>query len=523
MPRVPLKKRFMAIACVTGLMAAGLVSYGSRRRWAMSRLATGSKFLYPVAKPFNRGETLMASFTVRDVAFALLLVGMSVHGAKASLNSYGSHPRGDTGERVEELRTSALRSAYLIRAGIVRYDARDMSPQGVQRQLKRHFDVVIALLIAGTPEHVELALDRLEVSLQKSWTAAERDAWRRQLLDSRRLQIARLVAYRNHGQFPLNEGHASGAIPIFVDAHDTACAVGHLMRQSGLGREVGGIREASNLIYVPDAEDGPLVAWTLTSGITLEEAALIQPAYGPVLLPKPGHAVEVLGGDASFVFEHLRYSNVKIIAGDDLGTPDVNIPLDHRACSWFGCGPTFPVIWEYDLSEVTQFVPEPIPPIRRVQHIGLDQDPPLLSSFPRMVVQFDVEVTAPNLRIASLPNGGSLLSNSYFDGPQFRLFANASQDRLWIDQVHNPMPECDGWFCPIGLVGLTNSTSDAFQPTDHMTVVTEMYFPPDQEFRGQFINFSLVAVPEPAAAALAIVAIGLYAMPRSRMRPSPAL
>jgi len=37
-------------------------------------------------------------------------------------------------------------------------------------------------------------------------------------------KVAELIAaYRDRGQFPLNEGQADHPVPIFVDAHDTAC------------------------------------------------------------------------------------------------------------------------------------------------------------------------------------------------------------------------------------------------------------------------------------------------------------
>jgi hypothetical protein len=59
------------------------------------------------------------------------------------------------------LRTSDLRSAYVIRSGQVQYDANDMTPMGLRRQLQCHFDTVAALLLFATPQSIELALDRL--------------------------------------------------------------------------------------------------------------------------------------------------------------------------------------------------------------------------------------------------------------------------------------------------------------------------------------------------------------------------
>ncbi|MGD9636790.1 MAG: hypothetical protein AB7U97_26140, partial [Pirellulales bacterium] len=354
-----------------------------------------------------------------------------------------------SGHRTRTLvvRISDLRSAYFIRSGQVRYDVSDMSPAGLRRQLQRHFDTVVALLLLNSSQSVELALDRLEAQHDETWSSAERDVWRERLLASRRIQIVRLIEYRNRGLFPQNEGHSATPVPIFVDDHDTACAIGHLMRLSGRGRDVAGIQSENNLVYVPDAMAGPVVAWTLTSGLTLEEAALIQPSYGPNLLPKPDHAIEVVGQDASFEFENLRYSNFRLFAGDDPAAPSVNIPVAHVACSWFGCGSIFPIIIDVDpIRDVTQ-LPDVELTLRDVSPLALEESPPLLTSFPRIVVQFDVEVTAPNLRIAHLPGGGSLMSNSYFYGNQFRLFVNNSRDRLWIDQLHNPEPPCQGFLC----------------------------------------------------------------------------
>jgi hypothetical protein len=53
------------------------------------------------------------------------------------------------------------------------------------------------------------------------------------------------------------------------------------MRESGWEREVELIATTNLLVYVTDVRSGPLVNWVLQSGLTLGEAALIQPAYSP--------------------------------------------------------------------------------------------------------------------------------------------------------------------------------------------------------------------------------------------------
>jgi hypothetical protein len=175
---------------------------------------------------------------------------------------------------------SELRSAYLLRSGAVRYDSTAMSPDGICLQIQRHFDVVLRLLLAATPRSIETALDRLESSSDSKWSSQMRDRWRGQLLTNRCIQLMRLAVYRNRGVFPQNEGQANGlTAPIFVDHHDTACAVGHLMRLSGWQQTVASICRSNNLVYVPDAVRSQVAQWVLNSGLTLEEASLIQPGY----------------------------------------------------------------------------------------------------------------------------------------------------------------------------------------------------------------------------------------------------
>lgn len=68
-------------------------------------------------------------------------------------------------------------------------------------------------------------------------------------------------------------------MPIFVDTDGATCAVAHLMRLDGHGHAVKAIARTDNHIYVEDVADGPVVDWVRLSGLLIEEAALIQPAY----------------------------------------------------------------------------------------------------------------------------------------------------------------------------------------------------------------------------------------------------
>ena len=105
--------------------------------------------------------------------------------------------------------------------------------------------------------------------------------------------IAELKAYRDAGIYPINRDFAGERVPYFIDpVTDAHCAVGHLMARTGYGALARRIAAADNHVRVLELRDDPEVqAWLELHGITLEEAARIQPAYdggpGPIL-PGPG-------------------------------------------------------------------------------------------------------------------------------------------------------------------------------------------------------------------------------------------
>ncbi len=94
----------------------------------------------------------------------------------------------------------------------------------------------------------------------------------------RGLLLGELARYREGGTFPQNPGIAQ--TPIFVDARGVRCAMAHLLEVGGEGPLVAKIASERNLAYVRELADEPrLVQWLAAAGITLEEAAAIQPSY----------------------------------------------------------------------------------------------------------------------------------------------------------------------------------------------------------------------------------------------------
>lgn len=145
------------------------------------------------------------------------------------------------------------------------------------------------------------------------------------LAQAREQRIADLHGYASEGVFPHNHGHPGERVPYFMDRHGRLCAVGFLIAKSKAGaewdyarfmakknvamthsgmtirmrgdeeriqkaREVderfmkllgffNDIATANNNIRIKDIHDGPVLDWILNSGLTQEEAALIQPGY----------------------------------------------------------------------------------------------------------------------------------------------------------------------------------------------------------------------------------------------------
>lgn len=145
------------------------------------------------------------------------------------------------------------------------------------------------------------------------------------LAREREQRLADLHGYAEEGIFPHNHRHPQQTVPYFMDRHGRLCAVGFLiaksmagaewdyrvfmrrkniartyesmgMRMPGsdererkmeeenqrLGKLLGffdKIAATNNNIRVKDVKDGPILDWILTSGLTQEEAAIIQPGY----------------------------------------------------------------------------------------------------------------------------------------------------------------------------------------------------------------------------------------------------
>ncbi len=82
------------------------------------------------------------------------------------------------------------------------------------------------------------------------------------------------------GVFPKNTHH-SITIPYFIDDFNTACAVGHLIRETGYETVACKIADEMNYAYIEQMPYKELPIWANKMGFTVDELKWIQPAYSP--------------------------------------------------------------------------------------------------------------------------------------------------------------------------------------------------------------------------------------------------
>jgi hypothetical protein len=91
--------------------------------------------------------------------------------------------------------------------------------------------------------------------------------------------LEELALYRLAGRFPEND-RFEAMTPFFIDRHGTRCAMAHLMEIGGAAELVQEIARTKNNAYIAElARDPRVVAWLDAAGLTVAEAARIQPSY----------------------------------------------------------------------------------------------------------------------------------------------------------------------------------------------------------------------------------------------------
>lgn len=99
---------------------------------------------------------------------------------------------------------------------------------------------------------------------------------------SRTTLIRWLREYRDAGRFPINDRFANSTVPFFRDSQGTLCAMAYLVDRSGRADIVDRVARTRNNAFIRElTDDRDLVAWLDASGLSVSEAARIQPTYGP--------------------------------------------------------------------------------------------------------------------------------------------------------------------------------------------------------------------------------------------------
>ena len=86
--------------------------------------------------------------------------------------------------------------------------------------------------------------------------------------------------YWTNGIFPKNYDYADQRKPCFIDKDGTICAVGYLLEQTTSRQVADEINSKHKYDELLAMNNSIVDNWVLTSGLTKEECAMIQPTYG---------------------------------------------------------------------------------------------------------------------------------------------------------------------------------------------------------------------------------------------------
>ncbi len=143
-------------------------------------------------------------------------------------------------------------------------------------------------------------------------------------LANRRDATEVLQAYRTRGIFPLNEA-SIWQTPIFVDTNGTRCALGALIDATGDHALVDRIQAHHNEASVAElvTREPELLAWLHEHGLSVEEAARIQPGYCRSRTSLVCQSEDLLG--LVFVEVHVMGDVVRGVVVDVEGTADTRV------------------------------------------------------------------------------------------------------------------------------------------------------------------------------------------------------
>lgn len=115
--------------------------------------------------------------------------------------------------------------------------------------------------------------------------------------------------YWRKGVFPKNYDYANQRKPCFIDKEGTICAVGYLVEQTTSRQVADDINSKNKYDELLAMNNSTVDNWILTSGLTKEECAMIQPTYGPTpVYTHNSNYISPAYGIASSIFCGLNLS-----------------------------------------------------------------------------------------------------------------------------------------------------------------------------------------------------------------------
>ena len=125
--------------------------------------------------------------------------------------------------------------------------------------------------------------------------------------------IQKLRAYRLAGIFP--QHHLRNVPwkrrPYFIDQYGVHCAVGHLMAVTGYSDLAERINAEHAYDYIADIHTPGVAEWAERHGLTLDECAMIQPAYECLTAPISHETTSLLIAGAYFALHYVFYFFMK--------------------------------------------------------------------------------------------------------------------------------------------------------------------------------------------------------------------
>jgi hypothetical protein len=130
--------------------------------------------------------------------------------------------------------------------------------------MSRHVMIVSALALAfSTTAFADAA------------PAPDPAALRAALVKQRATNLARFHNYRKAGVYPHNT-YQPTAVNVWKDNDGHLCAIATLIEDEGHDDLVQTVAVESNFVRIAELTSGPVLDWVLTSGLTQEEAVMIQ-------------------------------------------------------------------------------------------------------------------------------------------------------------------------------------------------------------------------------------------------------